>query len=78
VTFEEGLILAKENKMPFIECSAKKNINIDSVFTTLTQKIMERIEADAIDINNHPGIKVGNENKLANILHEKDKEHVSL
>lgn len=60
--------------MPFLEASAKKGINIDSIFSTLTQKIMERIENKSVDVMNHPGIKVGNENKMAQLMNETEKE----
>ena len=78
VTFEEGLALAKQNKMPFLESSAKKNLNIESIFTTLTTKIMERIESGQVDPSNHPGIKIGSENKLANLLADRDRQQVTL
>lgn len=66
--------MAKQNKMPFLECSAKKNLNIESIFTTLTSKIMERISSEAVDPTSHPGIKIGSENKLAKLLAEKDRQ----
>ena len=40
---EEGVSLAEEWGVPFIECSAKKNESVNSVFTT----IMMEIESDS-------------------------------
>lgn len=60
--------------MPFLECSAKKNLNIETIFSTLTSKIMERIVDEQIDATTHPGIKIGSENKLAKVLAECDRQ----
>lgn len=35
---------------------------------------MERIENKSVDVMNHPGIKVGNENKMAQLMNETEKE----
>ena len=43
VSTEEGVNLAEEWGIPFIECSAKKNESVNSVFTT----IMMEIESDS-------------------------------
>mmetsp|Transcript_27085 Transcript_27085/g.72956 ORF Transcript_27085/g.72956 Transcript_27085/m.72956 type:complete len:216 (-) Transcript_27085:148-795(-) len=39
VSYEEGQALADSRNIPFIECSAKENINVTEVFTTLIREI---------------------------------------
>jgi len=46
--------------MAFIECSAKTGYNIDAVFQTLTEVIMNKIEKGYVDIYDESGgIKIG-------------------
>lgn len=42
VTRERGQALADEFDMPFIETSAKTNVNVDEAFMTLAQDILEK------------------------------------
>lgn len=53
--------LAKENKIDFVESSAKLGTNIEEIFSKLNSKILERIDKGQLDIVNHPGIKIGTE-----------------
>jgi Ras-related protein Rab-8A len=46
VSYEEGLELAKDYKIDFIECSAKSDININSIFTTITEQVVKRLESE--------------------------------
>ncbi|KAJ1451048.1 small GTPase superfamily [Pelagophyceae sp. CCMP2097] len=39
VSFDEGQALADRWRLPFVECSAKENINVSQVFTTLIKEI---------------------------------------
>ncbi len=46
VSYEEGLELAKDYKIDFIECSAKSDININSIFTTKTEQVVKILESE--------------------------------
>jgi len=39
VTYEEGQALADSRHIPYLECSAKENLNVTEVFTTLIREI---------------------------------------
>jgi GTPase SAR1 family protein len=39
VSFEEGQALADSKGVPFVECSAKLNINVGEVFSTILKEI---------------------------------------
>lgn len=43
VSFEEGQALAERHHLPFLETSAKENVNIEEVFLTIGRKIKERL-----------------------------------
>ena len=43
ITKEEGGNLAKNYGIPFFECSAKNNININEIFETMAQKIFTKV-----------------------------------
>lgn len=75
MSFEEGLKLAKQNQMNFIESSAKAGTNIESIFDMLVHNILEKIDSEAIDVFTHPGIKLGTL-KYKNIIAETKREVV--
>ncbi|KRW98601.1 P-loop containing nucleoside triphosphate hydrolase [Pseudocohnilembus persalinus] len=43
VTYDQGMELAKQFKMPYMETSAKNAHNIDLCFTTITRNILQRV-----------------------------------
>ena len=43
ISKNEGENLANSYKIPFFECSAKENINIDEIFNTLAKNIYEKV-----------------------------------
>ena len=45
MTYEEGLELAKQYKIEFIETSAKNSVNIDIAFQNLSKVILEKINS---------------------------------
>ena len=45
VTYEEGVELAKQYKIDFIETSAKNSINVDMAFQNLSKVILEKINS---------------------------------
>jgi len=47
VTFEEGSDLAQEYNIPFIETSAKSNINVDECFEKIATNIVTRLDGEA-------------------------------
>jgi|EP00550_Attheya_septentrionalis_P005776 Ras-related protein Rab-8A len=47
VSTEEGQKLAKEYGIPFFECSAKNNINVESTFLNLAKNVKNRIVKDS-------------------------------
>lgn len=53
VSFEEGLNLAKFFNLEFIECSAKTNDNIESIFPTLLKQIIYQFEN--VNLNTNEG-----------------------
>ena len=57
VSKNEGLKLAKDNDMIYIETSAKTNTNVDEIFTKPTMQLMDRIESGILDTEDCPGIK---------------------
>lgn len=40
VSYEEGMRLAKENRIDFVESSAKNGTNIEEIFTKLNDRIL--------------------------------------
>uniref|UniRef100_H2ZB76 Uncharacterized protein n=1 Tax=Ciona savignyi TaxID=51511 RepID=H2ZB76_CIOSA len=60
VSTEEGANFARLNKMPFIETSAKKGINVETSFVMLTELIYRLIQSNDIIIEEGwDGIKSG-------------------
>lgn len=60
MTTEEGAEFAEKNGMKFIECSAKTGSNVDSVFETLSQGVIDSIESGKIDATcESGGVKIG-------------------
>ena len=43
ISRNEGENLANSYKIPFFECSAKENINIDEIFNTMAKNIYEKV-----------------------------------
>ena len=43
ISYDEGLELSKDYKIDFFECSAKSNININEIFKTITEQVIERL-----------------------------------
>lgn len=59
VSYEEGLELAKEYNMQFFECSAKSDININKIFTTISEQIDKRLSTQSfITVNETPKLKI--------------------
>lgn len=52
VSFEEADNFAKKNEIKYIETSSKKNINVHSVFSSLTEEIMPLLYEDSIVLEN--------------------------
>lgn len=50
---DEAEEFAKENKLIFLECSAKTGFNIDKLFKLSSQVIMERIINGEIDLEDN-------------------------
>lgn len=47
VSKEEGEALAREQKIPFVETSAKSDINVTECFYTIAKSVKERLDAQA-------------------------------
>lgn len=68
VTTEEGQALAKELGIPFMEVSAKSNINIEQAFTSLASDIKKRlldsgVQPQGQQQQQNAGVTVGGEQK---------------
>jgi hypothetical protein len=60
VSVEEGAEFASRNGMEFCECSAKNGTNIENLFTTISQTIIDRIESGKINPSDESGgVKIG-------------------
>jgi GTPase SAR1 family protein len=44
VAYDEGFSIAKKNGLFFMECSAKSGVNIEAVFTQISEMILTKIE----------------------------------
>lgn len=53
VESHEGKMLAEKYKSKFLEVSAKENINIEQIFTTIASDIMKGLEQKSIENGNH-------------------------
>ena len=63
VSYEEGQQLAKQYEIPFLEASAKKSVNVETSFLTMTQEIRQnqvKFEQD----KKRGGVKFGQGNAL--------------
>ena len=56
VAFDEGQALADRWNIPFSECSAKENINVGEVFTTLIKEIEK--DTGFLDSENPPNCTI--------------------
>ena len=66
---EEGEKLAKEFGMPFWECSAKNNINVDESFIGIGRGVKDRLVAEGQggpSKNTGGGVKINAGNRPAN------------
>lgn len=67
VSTEEGQALAKELSIPFMEVSAKSNINIEQAFTSLASDIKKRLMDSGVQPQGqqqqNTGVTVGGEQK---------------
>jgi len=67
VSNERGMMVAKEHGIPFLETSAKANINVEQAFLELAQAILDKMNKspsqpnrpDAVDISKGSGKKGG-------------------
>jgi Ras-related protein Rab-8A len=59
VSTEQGEALARELGIPFLEVSAKSNINIDKAFYSLAADIKKRIIDTSKTDTSAPGVVVG-------------------
>ena len=65
VTFEEGMVLAKQHRIKFMETCAFELSQIDPLFKTLAEDVLGKIDSHEIDpMNEHLGVKIGNSQKL--------------
>ena len=55
ISHEQGETLAKELGIPFIETSAKDNINVDQIFFTLAKLIQDKIDNNKISMQQGMG-----------------------
>jgi Ras-related protein Rab-8A len=66
VSTEQGQALADELGIPFLEVSAKSNINIDQAFYSLAADIKKRlIDNQKTDTGTSSGVNVGEKNDAA-------------
>lgn len=66
VSTEQGQALADELGIPFLEVSAKSNINIDQAFYSLAADIKKRlIDNQKTDVGTSSGVNVGEKSEAA-------------
>ena len=58
ISTQEGQAKAFKLKMDFIECSTKENINIDEIFSTLSNKILFLIDNENFTPTSFNGLKI--------------------
>ncbi len=51
ISFEEGDKFAQNNNMIFIETSAKTGVNVEKTFTSLGERIYQKLEKGIIDVS---------------------------
>ncbi|KAL4433544.1 hypothetical protein ABPG74_002941 [Tetrahymena malaccensis] len=70
VTYEEGLQLAKEHNMLFIETSAKTKHNVEQTFCQTAVNILDKVKNGEIEAtaNGSSGVKLGEVQKQDNII----------
>lgn len=57
---EEGKVLADQHGMLFIESSAKTGYNVDALFETISESILEKLEKGLLNPRDESGgIKIG-------------------
>lgn len=61
ITKEEGEAVAREYDIPFFECSAKNNDNINEVFEVIANRVFDKLKKNRK--NSGKGINLGEENK---------------
>ncbi len=65
VTYEEGMELAKQYKIDFIETSAKNSTNIENAFLNLSKNILEKMN-NCNQIFKEKNLKLKEGNALTN------------
>ena len=53
ISYEEASKLAQELKIPYIETSAKLNENINKIFYNISEDIYEKVQNDALRLDEH-------------------------
>ncbi|KAK4475114.1 hypothetical protein MN116_002202 [Schistosoma mekongi] len=51
VTFEEAKLIADENGLMFLECSAKSGVNVEEVFIETARKIFQNVQHGSVYLN---------------------------
>lgn len=59
VTFEEAKLVADENDLMFLECSAKSGANVEEVFIETARKIFQNVQHGSIYLNSVDGSVLG-------------------
>jgi Ras-related protein Rab-8A len=71
VSTEQGQALADELGIPFMEVSAKSNINVEKAFFTLASDIKKRLSDTAAKEQQSGGIDVTDRSTMANSMSSK-------
>ncbi|KAL1743425.1 P-loop containing nucleoside triphosphate hydrolase protein [Schizophyllum fasciatum] len=58
VSTDEGEIFAKENKLLFVEASAKSGQNVELAFEQATRDILDKVRRGVFDDDRSPGVKL--------------------
>jgi len=76
VSYEEGSAFARCHRMPYVEASAKQNINVEESFFALTELLYRLVSSGAVNAGtNWEGIKCGLVPK--NPVHDDAQQHCS-
>lgn len=62
VTVEQGQQLANELGIPFLEVSAKNNINVDKAFYSLATEIKKDMDVSKAEQAGSQGVNIDNQN----------------